>query len=85
MSLGNVIRLLGIDLAERITQFCNLILSLCSRTTGSHKNPYFFDIKSTLEHMHNERIIKFVGLMAELGSDVVCSNSHVARIMVIGN
>lgn len=33
--------------------------------------------------MHNEHIIKFVGLMAELGNDVVISNSHVARIMVI--
>lgn len=33
--------------------------------------------------MHNEHIIKFVDLMAELGNDVVYSNSHVAHIMVI--
>lgn len=85
MSLGNVIRVLGIHLAERITQFPNLILSLCSCTTGSHKNAYFYNIEST--HLPrtqpNEHIIKFVRLMPELGNDVVLLNSHVALIMVI--
>lgn len=33
--------------------------------------------------MHNVHVIKFVGLTAELGSDVVFSNSLVAGITVI--
>lgn len=73
MSLGNVIRVLGIHLVERITQFRNLILSLCSCLMGDIiKIPTFSTLKANapLKHMHNGHIIHVFGLMAELSNDI---------------
>lgn len=69
VSWGNVIRVFGIHLAKAKTQFCNLILSLCSHAMGTLKKTTFSTLIAQ-EGKHNDYVIEFVGLMADLGYDM---------------